>query len=83
MSCYYGSEFEANVCRITESLYLCNWVDQSKGFKKDFCIFLECSLRRYEFVAGGLVPISKETFVRILKGVWSLFTVLSKMREKF
>lgn len=83
LSCYYGSEFETNIFKITDSLYSCNWFEQSKGFKKDFCIFMECSLRKYEFIAGGLVPVSKQTFLRILKGTFSLFTVLNKMREKF
>lgn len=83
LCCYYGSEFESKIHNVTESLYSCNWYEQSKAFKKDLCIILECSLRKYEFIAGGLVPISKETFVRILKGVYSLFTVLNNLRQKF
>lgn len=83
LCCYYGSEFEFNISNVTESFYSCNWYEQSKGFKMDLCIILECSLRKYEFIAGGLVPINKTTFVRIMKGAYSLFAVLNNLRQKF
>lgn len=83
LSCYYGSEFDANIFKITESLYKCNWYEQTGRFKQDFIIFLECSLRKYKIVAGGLLPVNKDTFARIIKGVFSLFTVLNSMRQKF
>lgn len=83
LNCYYGSEFEQHISDITMALYSCNWYDQPKRFKTDLIIFMECSLRKYELLAGGLIPVSKATFVMILRGTFSLFTVLNKMREKF
>lgn len=83
LSCYYGSEFEEYISSLTNSLYSCHWYDQPKNFKKDFVIFMECSLRKYEFMAGGLVPVNKGTFVRMMRATFSLFTVLNGLREKF
>lgn len=83
LSCYYGSELEAYISEITGSLYSCNWCEQSKSFKKDLCIFLECSQRKYEFTTGALIPVNKVTSVRMLKGCFSLFAVLNTMRQKF
>lgn len=82
MSCYYGSEFEANVFKTTESLYSCNWYEQTKSFKRDFTIFLQCSLKKHEFIAGGLIPVNKDTFARIINRVFSLFAVLNSITEK-
>lgn len=82
-SCYYGSEFEYTISQLTESLYSCNWIEQSKGFKTTLLIFLECSLRKYTFIAGGIFPINKVAFMKIIKGVFSLYTVLNHIRQKF
>lgn len=83
LSCYYGSEFVEDVSNTTNALYSCNWCEQSKDFKKDFVIFLEVSLRKHEFSAGGLIPVNKESFVRVLRGTFFLFTFLNNFREKF
>lgn len=79
LGCYYGSEFEVHIYKVTSSLYACNWADQTKGFKQDLRIFMECSLKDYNFVAGGLIPISKLTFLSMMRGVFSLYTMLSQM----
>lgn len=79
LGCYYGSDFEVHIYKVTSSLYSCNWVEQTKGFKQDLRIFMECSLKDYNFVAGGLIPISKLTFLSMMRGVFSLFTMLSEM----
>lgn len=81
LGCYYGSEFEVHIQNVTVALYACNWIDQSKSFKQDLQIFMECSLKKYKFVAGGLIPVSKMTFLQMMRGVFSLYTVLDKMRE--
>lgn len=83
LGCYYGSEFEDEIGRTTNSLYMCLWYEQSPAFKKDFIIFMENSLRYYKFSAGGFLPINKKTFLRVLKSTFSLYTVLNVMREKF
>lgn len=83
LSCYFGSEFEDLIYNFTNSLYNCNWYEQPKNFKKDITIFFECSLRKSELMAAGLIPVNKETFVRVVKGTFSLFTVLNGMRKKF
>lgn len=83
LSCYYGSQFEANDFKVSESFYSCNWYEQSNAFRKDLCIFLECSLRKSQFIAGGLLPVSKGTFARILSQAFSLFAVLNTLRQKF
>lgn len=83
LGCYYGSEFEDEIGRTTNSLYMCLWYEQSPAFKKDFIIFMENSLKYYQFSAGGFVPVNKQTFLRVLKSTFSLYTVLNAMREKF
>lgn len=83
LSCYYGSEFEENMSKITESLYSCNWYEQPKAFKTILSIFLECSLRKYEFSAGGIIPVNKATFLKIIRRASSLYAVLNSMRKNF
>lgn len=79
LPCYYGSQFVAENKKFIECIYSCNWTEQSKQFKQDLIVLTELCLREKSFFAGGLFPISLESFVRIVKGAYSFYTVLSNM----
>lgn len=82
LGCYYGSEFEIHIDSVTSALYSCKWYEQTQSFRKDLGIFMTCSVREYNFMAGGLIPVSKLTFLSIMRGVFSLYTLMDNMREK-
>lgn len=81
LACYYGSVFTEINDNLKTAIYECNWMDQSKSFKMDMIIFVENNLRPKEFIAGGIVPISLISFMKIMKSTYSTFTVLSQMSK--
>lgn len=81
LSCYYGSVFTEINDGLKSAIYECNWMDQSKSFKMDMVIFVENNLRQKEFIAGGIVPISLISFMKIMKSTYSTFTVMSQMSK--
>ncbi|KAL5280322.1 Or33a.2 family protein [Megaselia abdita] len=81
LACFYGSIFSEVVDHVPRALYSCSWYTQSKEFKVDLMIFLENTLRNREFVAGGLIPISLASFMKIMKSTYSTFTLLMRMTE--
>lgn len=79
-SCYYGTVFVLECKKLTKAIYSCNWIYQSQSFKKDLIIFEENSLKTYQFHALGFMTISIETFAKVMKGTYSLFAVLNRMK---
>lgn len=79
LACYYGSEFEESTDNLVRSIYACNWMDQSKEFKKDLMIFVENCLHERQFTAGGIVPVSLVTFQKVVNTSYSYYTVMSQM----
>lgn len=78
---YYGSEFEAEVHKTTTSLYFSNWYEQTRIFKKHFMIFMENSLRKYNFSAGYVMPINKNTYLGVLKSTYSIYALLNGFKD--
>lgn len=81
LACYYGTAFQEECDNLTKAIFACNWVEQTKEFTKDLRIFLENSLRKFQFTAGGVMVISLNGFLQVMKSTYSLFAVLNQMRE--
>lgn len=73
---YFGSAFTGKIEELTFAIYDCNWINQDQSFKKNVMIFMEGSLRLTQFRAGGIIIISLETFVNIVKSSYSAFAIL-------
>lgn len=81
LACYYGTAFQEECDNLTKAIFACNWVEQTKEFTKDLKIFLQNSLRKFQFTAGGVMVISLNGFLQVMKSTYSLFAVLNQMRE--
>lgn len=79
--CFYGTEFKFLYSQFTTSLYSCKWYEQDRAFKLNLMIFMERSLRPYEFIAGGIIPTNMDTFVKIARNSFSMYAMLNTMRE--
>lgn len=82
LACFYSSELEACNHDLVRAIYYCNWIEQSKQFRRDLIIFAENCLFKKQFTAGGIIPISLITFQKVLKTSYSFYTVLSQMTNK-
>ncbi|XP_016970113.1 putative odorant receptor 19b [Drosophila rhopaloa] len=63
------------------AVYSCNWLDQSAHFRR---LLLQMLLRCQKpmiLVSGVIVPISMKTFVAVVKGAYTMLTLLNEMRK--
>lgn len=81
LTCYYGTAFQEECNNLTKAIFACNWVEQSQKFTKDLKIFLQGSLRELHFYAGGVMIVSLNGFLQVMKSAYSLFALLNHMRE--
>ncbi|XP_064544323.1 odorant receptor 59a-like [Drosophila montana] len=80
-TCYYGTDIELWFGKLHYAAFSCNWLAQSRSFKKKLMLFVERSLKRTVPMAGGMLTIHVSTFFSTLKFAYSLFTILIRMRN--
>ncbi|KAH8370381.1 hypothetical protein KR093_003232, partial [Drosophila rubida] len=78
-TCYYGTDNEIWFAKLPYAAFSCNWLVQSRSFKKKLMLFVECSLKRSTAMAGGMLRIHVDTFFSTLKFAYSLFTIILQM----
>ncbi|XP_016996903.2 putative odorant receptor 19b [Drosophila takahashii] len=73
------------LCREGESLlaavYSCNWLDQSVHFRRLLLLMLVRCQKPLILVSGIIVPISMKTFMVMVKGAYTMLTLLNEMRK--
>ncbi|KAH8413671.1 hypothetical protein KR222_003187, partial [Zaprionus bogoriensis] len=79
-SCYYGTDNEFWFGRLHYAAFSCNWLAQSRSFKKELMLFVERSLKQNTPMAGGMLRIHLDTFFSTLKFAYSLFTIILRMQ---
>lgn len=83
LPCYFGSIYKESTRELFRSIFECGWYDQSPGFRKVLLTFGEFCLKEHGFVAGGLLEVSLNTFLRIMRNTVSLMSFFSNFRNKF
>ncbi|KAL5293414.1 Or59a.2 family protein [Megaselia abdita] len=81
LACYYGSQYLYTASNVHYAIYSSLWYEQTSAFKKDLIIFSENSLKEYTFMAGGLITVSLQSFMSIMKTTYSTFTVFKHMTK--
>lgn len=81
LACYYGSQYLYTASMVHNSIYSSLWYDQPQAFKRDLIIFSENSLKEYTFLAGGLITVSLQSFMSIMKTTYSTFTVFKHLTK--
>ncbi|XP_076547643.1 odorant receptor 10 isoform X2 [Osmia lignaria lignaria] len=74
--CWHGNELYLHSMNVTLSAYSNNWWDNSKDFKQAICIIMVRVQQPLILTAGNIMELSLQTFVRILRMSYSIFTVL-------
>ncbi|XP_072929574.1 uncharacterized protein [Epargyreus clarus] len=80
--CWCGSELTARSEDLRDSLYQCPWYEQDAKFKRTLLIAMECMKKPIIFKAGHYIPLSRPTFVSILKSSYSYFAFLNQANNK-
>ncbi|XP_020801301.1 odorant receptor 59a-like [Drosophila serrata] len=80
-SCYFGTDNEYWFGKLHYAAFSCNWHTQNRSFKRKMMLFVEQSLRKITAMAGGMLRVHLDTFFSTLKGAYSLFTLIIRLRK--
>ncbi|XP_047509913.1 LOW QUALITY PROTEIN: odorant receptor 49b-like [Pieris napi] len=80
--CWCGNELTSMSQNLREFLYLCPWYEQNiPHFRRSLIIAMERMKRPIIFKAGRYIPLSRPTFVSILRSSYSYFAVLNQTKK--
>ncbi|XP_054737787.1 odorant receptor 42a-like [Anastrepha obliqua] len=78
--CWFMDEALAQMHKLTNSLFSCRWYEQDHKFRRSLIIFMQRSQVADKILAGNIAPVSLDTFVKIIKFAFSLFTLLKQLK---
>nr|AOG12948.1 odorant receptor [Eogystia hippophaecolus] len=80
--CWCGNELTIRSQELREVMYQSPWYEQDIKFKRALWIAMERMKRPIIFKAGRYIPLSRPTFVSILRSSYSYFAVLNQTNKK-
>ncbi|CAK1540401.1 unnamed protein product [Leptosia nina] len=78
--CYFGTELSVESSYIAESVYLMQWLFSGPRFRRSLVLVMERARRPLRPRAARLVPLSLETFLKILKSSYTFYAVLRQTK---
>lgn len=73
--CFFGDNLRFESELLASSIGFCNWIDQSKEFKKNLLFFIAKAQQPLQLQAGGYIPCSMTTFIQFQKLANSIFVL--------
>nr|WPO56476.1 odorant receptor [Leucinodes orbonalis] len=80
--CWCGNVVTQRSQVIRDALYATPWYEQDQRYKRTLCIAMECMKRPIIFKTGYYIPLSRPTFVSILRCSYSYFAVLNQANNQ-
>ncbi|CAH2101976.1 unnamed protein product [Euphydryas editha] len=78
--CYYGNELTVESDRIVCSVYSMQWMRTPLRFRRDLVLLMQFVRLPLRPVAGRIIPLSLDTFVKILKSSYTFYAVLRQTK---
>ncbi|XP_045524598.1 odorant receptor 94a-like [Pieris brassicae] len=78
--CYFGTELSVESSNLAGSVYAMQWVGAPAQFRRSLLIVMECARRPLRPTASTLVPLSLDTFLKILKSSYTFYAVLRQTK---
>lgn len=66
LPCYVGTIVTYKSKQVFGTLFMCNWIEQSRHFKLLLLVFSERAKQSVEPLAGGLFPLKMSMFFSVL-----------------
>nr|AZB49417.1 olfactory receptor 4 [Heortia vitessoides] len=76
--CKCGHELTSMTEELHREMYKCSWYEQDLNFKRKLCFTMMRMSRPIVIRAGYYIPLSRQTFVGILRMSYSYFAVLNQ-----
>ncbi|XP_038220814.1 putative odorant receptor 19b [Zerene cesonia] len=78
--CYYGTELTVESERLASSVYAMRWLCTSVRFRRALVLLMERARRPLRPAAARVVPLSLDTFLKILKSSYTFYAVLRQTK---
>ncbi|CAD0195029.1 unnamed protein product [Chrysodeixis includens] len=78
--CYYGNEVTDESNRVSESIYSMEWRRAGLSFQRSLVLVMERAKRPLRPAAGLVIPLSLDTFVKIIKSSYTFYAVLRQTK---
>ncbi|XP_026317878.1 uncharacterized protein LOC113228730 [Hyposmocoma kahamanoa] len=81
--CYFGNQLTEESARVQQALFACGWERWPRGARRARRALLlarERAQRPLRAVAAGVVPLSLDTFLKILKSSYTFYAVLRQTK---
>ncbi|CAG4953626.1 unnamed protein product [Colias eurytheme] len=78
--CYYGTELTVESERLASSVYAMRWLGTSARFRRALVLLMERARRPLRPTAARVVPLSLDTFLKILKSSYTFYAVLRQTK---
>nr|QXE93264.1 odorant receptor 38 [Eucryptorrhynchus brandti] len=76
ITCYYGQRVTDESTRIVDAAYSCSWYEAPTSLQKSIRLMILRAQRPLTLKAASIGVISLVTFFSVIKGAYSLFTVM-------
>nr|QZA75624.1 odorant receptor 23 [Plutella xylostella] len=76
--CYYGTQLKVESEMVNQSIYCCDWLQLSPGFRRLLLVLMERCRRAIVPRIAFVIPLSLETYIAVLRLSYTLFTVLDR-----
>ncbi|NP_001166611.1 olfactory receptor 59 [Bombyx mori] len=78
--CYYGNEVTVQSGLVSESVYAMSWLSLCPRERRALVVVLERARRPLRPAAGRVVPLTLNTYLKILKSSYSFYAVLRQTK---
>nr|WAL35742.1 olfactory receptor [Athetis dissimilis] len=78
---YFGNTITIKSKHISTVVFSCPWINLPTAVKKDLVIFIAKTQRPLVITAAKLVPVSLETFTKVMNWTYKGFAVMNQMKN--
>ncbi|XP_037298843.1 odorant receptor 4-like [Manduca sexta] len=78
--CYYGNEVAVESDLVLQSMYALEWLAVPRRVRRALLIAMERAQRPMRPAAGAVLPLTLDTYVKILKSSYSFYAVLRQTK---
>ncbi|XP_064537152.1 odorant receptor 19a [Drosophila montana] len=80
--CYASEQVSHEGEQMSHAIYASNWIYQSVQFRRNLLLMLMRSQRPIGIVAVKTLPVRMRTLVQVIKGAYTMFTLLNEVNSK-
>ncbi|XP_029665550.1 odorant receptor Or1-like [Formica exsecta] len=77
--CWYGNEVRLKSIQLSDEIFGMDWIKVDKKMKENLIMIMNRSLRPIEFSSIHIVTVNLDSFVKLLKTSYSVYSILQHM----